>query len=233
MSDPVFLVFDTETTGLPVRAPKGEPPIPADDPRQPRLCSFSAVIADEFGNEIEAHSFLVKPEGWTMADFDAIAVAEGKTPASQINGLTDDVLNEKGAPVSDVLDFYETQIKSGLITVAFNSIFDTKIMRGELRRAGRPDLFEETPNICVMRNLHPYGQEGLPIVRGFIKLREACDWFGFAHDGAHDALDDARAARMILARLIADGRLPEAKVHYARNPPARPDTAPAPQEAAE
>lgn len=214
--DPKFLILDTETTGL------SNFKLPADDPSQPRLAAAAFILADETGAEIEAVKHYVKPDGWEMP-----------AEAFAINGLSTEFLDANGVPVLTVLDEYEAHIKGGLIVIGFNAQFDCKMMRAEFRRAGRPDLFEETPNICVMRNLHPYGQEGLPIVRGFIKLRDACDYFGIEQAAAHDALDDARVACRILARLIADGRLPEAKVHYARNPPARPDTAPAPQEAAE
>lgn len=214
--DPKFLILDTETTGL------FDFKLPADDPSQPRLAAAAFILADETGAEIKAVKHYVKPDGWEMP-----------AEAFAINGLSTEFLDANGVPVLTVLDEYEAHIKGGLIVIGFNAQFDCKMMRAEFRRAGRPDLFEETPNICVMRSLHPYGQEGLPIVRGFVKLREACAYFGIEQAAAHDALDDARAARRILARLIADGRMPEAKVHYARNPPARPDATPAPQEAAE
>lgn len=203
-AEPKFLVIDTETTGL------FNFKLPADDPSQPRLAAAAFILANEAGEEIEAVKHYVKPEGWEMP-----------AEAFAINGLSTEFLDANGVPVLTVLDEYQAHIEGGLIVVSFNAQFDCKVMRAEMRRAGRPDLFEETPNICVMRNLSPYGKEGLPIMRGFVKLREACEWFGFDQGEAHDALHDARAARQILARLIADGRLPEAKVHYAKNPPVK------------
>lgn len=218
--EPKFLVFDTETTGLPVRVARGEPPVPADDPRQPRLASFAAIIADESGHEIGRQKFYVRPEGWTMAEFDARAIAEGKKPASEINGLTDAFLNENGLPVSEVLDFYSAQIASGLIAVAFNAIFDTKVMRGELRRAGLPDLFEQTRNICVMKAQDAYASRGLCMSSpGFVKLATALEFHGIVNDNPHDAMGDAEGAQKLLARLIADGLLPEPRINYAKIQP--------------
>lgn len=199
-----FLVIDTETTGL------FDFKQPADAEGQPRLAAVAFILADEAGGELVAMTHYVKPDGWEMP-----------AEAFAINGLSTEFLDANGVPVATVLDEYEALVKAGLIVVAFNAQFDAKVMRAEMRRAGRPDLFEETPNICVMRNLAPYGKEGMPIMRGFIKLVEACGYFGFAHDGAHDALHDAQAARQILARLIADGRLPDARVHYAKNQPVK------------
>ena len=204
-----YFVFDTETTGLPVRGSKGTPPVPADDPRQPRLASFAGIICDEEGNAIERHRWLVRPDGWTMAEFDARAVADGKLPASSINGLTDDVLNAGGVSVSGILDFYEAQIAAGLIFVAFNAQFDTKIMRGELRRAGRRDHFDNTASICVMNAMDAYAGDGLACMRGFVKLQVCRKFFDIPSAGdAHEAMADAEDARWLLARLIADKRLP-------------------------
>jgi DNA polymerase-3 subunit epsilon len=208
---PTFLVLDTETTGL------FDFKKPADDPSQPRLAAVAFIICDAAGEEIEAVRHLVKPDGWTMPP-----------EAQAINGLSTDILDANGVPVLTVLDEYEAHIKGGLIVIGFNAQHDAKMMRAELRRAGRPDLFEETPNVCVMRALKPYKDEGLELRGGFVKLKVACDYFGIPLDEAHEAMADAQAARQILARLIRDGRLPEAKVHYAKTPPVK-----AAQEAAE
>lgn len=204
---PKYIVFDTETTGLFLFRDKetGEP-VPADDPRQPRMASFAAILTDENGEEIERVKRFIKPDGWTI---------DG-TYAAEVNGLTDAFLTENGVPVSEVLDIWSGWIADGLIATAFNAQFDCKMMRAELRRAGRDDLFEQTPNVCLMRNLAPYGAEGLCISRGFVKLAEVCEHFKIANEDAHDAMSDANAAMHILKRLIADDRMPEPKVHLAK-----------------
>lgn len=211
-----YLCFDTETSGLPPRAPRGAPPIPADDPRQPRMASFAAIFADAGGHELARRKIYVRPEGWTMAAFDEMARHEGKTPASAINGLTDDFLNENGEPVANALAVYSRAIDAGLIVVAHNAIFDKKIMRGELRRAGMPDLFEQTKSICTMKAQDPYAARGLCMSSpGFVKLQVACDFHGVVLENAHDAMADTEAVRALLEILIADGLLPEPRIDYA------------------
>ena len=202
-----YVVFDTETTGLFLFRDKatGEP-VPADDPRQPRMASFAAILADEKGEEVDRHKFFIKPDGWTI---------DG-TYAAKVNGLSDEFLTEKGVPVAEVLNLWEGWIDQGLIVAAFNAQFDCKMMRAELRHAARSDLFDATKNICLMRALDPYGAEGLCINRGYVKLEVACEHFKIANDDAHDAMSDAQATLEILKRLIADERLPEPKVHLAK-----------------
>jgi DNA polymerase-3 subunit epsilon len=217
---PVYVVFDTETTGLFQFKDKatGEP-IPADAPGQPRMASCAFIECDITGAPIAEKKFFVAPQGWTMAEFDAIAIADGKTPASEINGLTDEFLNEHGQAVAVVLDQWNAYVDAGMAFCAFNAQFDQKMMRAELRRAGLPDRFEETRNSCLMRSLAPYGKEGLMIQRGLVKLAVACVHFGIVNDEAHDAMGDARAAQKLLEILLRDGRLIEPKVHYAAVPP--------------
>lgn len=201
-----FAVFDTETTGLFLFREKwtGEV-VPADDPRQPRMASFAVILADATGRALDRRKVFIKPEGWSI---------DG-TDAGRVNGLTDAFLHEHGLPVAHTLDIWNACIDRGLSAVAFNAQFDCKMMRAELRRANRPDRFEETHNICVMRALAPYAAEGLAMRQGRVKLSVACEFFGIVNENAHDAMSDAEAARAILERLIRDGRLPESRVHYA------------------
>ena len=210
-----FIVFDTETTGLPPRAAKGAPPIPATDPRQPRLASFGAIIADEQGKEISRVKKFIKPEGWTMEYFTQLCRDQGIKAAVDIHGLTDDILNTQGVPVQGVLDYYSRSILRPLIPVAFNAVFDLKIMRGELRRAGMDDLFEQSPNICAMKALDPFGADGLCIRNGFVKLSEAAEFFGIPLDN-HEVMSDTNAACKLLEIIIAAGHLPEATIKRAK-----------------
>lgn len=202
-----FAVFDTETTGLfQFRDRRTNQPVPADAPGQPRLASFAVIFADQLGRSISGEKIFVQPDGWSI---------DG-TEAGRVNGLTDEFLNEHGRPVAEVLDLWNAVVDRGLAATAFNAQFDCKMMRAELRRANRPDRFEETRNICVMRALDPYAQRGLCMTRpGFVKLAVACEFFGIVNENAHDAMADAEAARAILQILIRDQLLPEARVHYA------------------
>jgi len=215
-----YVVFDTENNGLfEYKDPITKVSIPADAPGQPRLASICVIIADQNGEEIERKTTYIRPDGWSMHDNDEKSREKNKPTASEVNGLTDEFLQEHGVPVREVLDEWHSYVDRGLVMVAYNAQHDNKQMRAELRRAGMDDRFEETPNSCLMRSLKPYKEHGLPVAGfGMVKLSKACEFFGIKLDNAHDAEADTEAALEILKVLLRDGNLIEPKVHYAAKP---------------
>lgn len=206
-----ILIIDTETNGL------FDFKQPADAPGQPRLAHLAMIHADLDGDVLWREDFYIRPDGWSMT-----------AEASAINGLTDEFLIANGVPVAAALESYAAAIQSGSVVVAFNAQYDTKVMRGEFRRLGWPDLFEQTPNICVMRPMTALCRIPNPNRGGlkFPNLTEALEHFGHAFDGAHRALNDAEGARIIYRELKARDLLPEARVHYAKEKPEKPSPAP-------
>lgn len=197
----MYLTFDTETTGL------FDFKQPADAEGQPRLCSFAAIIQDAKGEEIDRAQWLIKPDGWSI---------DG-TKAGEVNGHTDAELEAEGIPVRDVLGYWTEMISEGMIAAAFNAEFDCKVMRAELRRAGLDDLFEQTPQTCIMRGLKPYQDQGLAMKRGqYVSLADACAFFELDQAEAHKAMSDTEDAAKILRILIRDGNVIPPKVHYAK-----------------
>lgn len=199
-----YAVVDIESSGL------FDFSKPADADGQPRLANLALItLKDDLSTDLVVNLF-VKPDGWEMSK-----------EAIGIHGLTMDFLNEKGIPVSAVLDAYVAAVTDGYVIAAFNAQYDTKIMRGELRRADRPDLFEQTPNICVMRALTNVCQIPRATGRGykFPKLVEACRHFEIEQPEEHTALGDATVTAELLRRLAEMNLLPEPEVHYAKERP--------------
>lgn len=207
-----YVVFDTESNGLfKFKDKETGKSVPADADGQPRLAAVAFIIADETGQPLGRIKRYVKPDGWSMLDHG--------TEASDINGLTDDFLADHGVPVTDVLDLWDEFVNKGLIAAAYNAQHDCKHMRAELRRAGRDDRFEQTPNTCLMRAMKAYkGHPGLALNSfGTCKLRVAAEFFELGNFDWHQVDADAEAALLVLQRLIADGNVIEPKVHYAKN----------------
>lgn len=197
----MYAIVDTETSGLFNFA------LPADAEGQPRLAHLAMIFVGENLQEESIVDLLVKPDGWTMPP-----------EVAAINHLPNELLLEKGLPVAHVLQAYTDAVDCGRIIVAFNSQYDTKIMRGELRRAGMDDRFERTPNICVMRALTDICK--IPKANGkgykFPKLAEAMTAFNIKQDGAHTAGGDARSALELFRVLKNSGRCPEPSVTFAK-----------------
>jgi DNA polymerase-3 subunit epsilon len=213
-----FLIFDTETSGLPDFS------APADDPNQPRVAEFAGyrVTADNPDDDNVAQildaqpfTYLVAPDGWEM-----------QPGAIAVNGLTTDYLMLHGQPIRGLLDWYVAQILEGCIMCAFHAQHDLKMMRGELRRAGMEDLFEQTPNICLMRSAW---RKEIGMVKadgsrkGFPKLSDALAHFALPAEAVpHRAQGGAFAALGVFMGLHKIGMLLDPEVHYAKNRPTPP-----------
>ena len=181
------LAIDTETTGLP-RYDR-----PADDPSQPRIYSLGYVLFDPEapdGADIAVYD-LVKPDGWTVP-----------AEAAAIHGLTTELLLEKGIPIREALDrFLVAHVLADQLT-GFNTNFDLKLLRGELRRCGLQDGYGALPVLDVLHQVRPYckiapthamhraGRHYSKTPK-LLEAYEIC--LGKAHQGAHNALGDATA----------------------------------------
>ena len=209
-----YVCLDVETTGL------FDFSKPADAEGQPRLAHLALIYLDSEFNVERDYDVLIKPDGW-MIDAGAAAV----------NGLTVERLLADGIPIAQVLLEYTKAIETGRVVLAFNAQFDTKVMRGELRRAGMDDMFMKTRNICVMRAMTDVCQ--IPYANGragfkFPKLAEALAHIGEmpVTEGAHTAMVDALGALAIARWLRTNQMLPEPGIHLAKK---RPDLVPTPR----
>lgn len=197
----MYLIIDTETSGLfDFRAP-------ADAEGQPRLASVAMLFCDDKLRLVAAHSMLVRPDGWEMP-----------AEAEQINGLSTEFLRDNGECVDLALEAYAGAIEDGYVVVAHNAQYDTKVMRGEFRRVGRPDLFAQTRKVCTMQALTDICAIPSPRGRGFKwpKLSEAVERvLKREHVNAHGCLADAMACLDLARWLDAQGRLPSPAVGLA------------------
>ncbi len=190
-----YVIIDTEGNGL------FDFKRPADAEGQPRLASLAMIFLGDYREMFpveRVQTFLIKPDGWVMS--------EG---AEAVNGLSTDHLTAHGVPVRDALVAWTAAIEAGYVAVAYNAQHDLKQIRAELRRAGMPDLFERTPNICAMRALT--GVCKIPKATGkgykFPKLAEAMAHFKLPQSGAHTAAGDAHSCLMLFRKAMELGML--------------------------
>ena len=115
----MYLIFDTETTGLPKR---WDAPI-TDTDNWPRCIQIAWQLHDAMGNCIENHDYLVKPEGFNIP-YDA----------EKIHGISTELAQEQGIPLTEVLEKFNIALAKTKFVVGQNVGFDLNIMGAEFIR---------------------------------------------------------------------------------------------------
>ena len=115
----MFLIFDTETTGLPKR---WKAPI-TDTDNWPRAIQIAWQLHDSMGNCLEHQDYLIKPEGFNIP-YDA----------EKIHGISTELAQEKGIPLEEALLKFNEALSKSKFVVGQNVGFDLNIMGCEYFR---------------------------------------------------------------------------------------------------
>ena len=117
----MYLIFDTETTGLPKR---WDAPI-TDSNNWPRCVQIAWQLHDAFGKIIEHQDFLITPDGYNIP-YDA----------EKVHGISTALAEAEGIPLADLLHRFNTVLSKTTFIVGQNLKFDINIMGAEFHRAG-------------------------------------------------------------------------------------------------
>lgn len=117
----MYLIFDTETTGLPRN---WTAPI-SDTDNWPRCIQIAWQLHDAMGNLIEHQDYLVKPDGFNIP-YDA----------ERIHGISTELAQAQGIPLSEVLEKFNAALSKAKFIVGQNVGFDVNIMGCEFYRLG-------------------------------------------------------------------------------------------------
>jgi len=126
----MYLIFDTETTGLPKR---WDAPI-TDTDNWPRCIQIAWQLHDDMGNCIEHQDYLIQPEGFNIP-YDA----------EKIHGISTELAQEQGAPLVDVLEKFNQALAKTKFVVGQNVKFDLNIMGAEFVRENIANQLQELP----------------------------------------------------------------------------------------
>ena len=126
----MYLIFDTETTGLPKR---WDAPI-TDTDNWPRCIQIAWQLHDEMGNCIEHQDYLVKPEGFNIP-YDA----------EKIHGISTELAQEQGVLLSEVLEKFNIALSKTKFVVGQNVKFDLNIMGAEFVREDLANQLQDLP----------------------------------------------------------------------------------------
>lgn len=175
----MFLIFDTETTGLPkdYKAPV------TDSENWPRLVQLAWQLHDVSGKLLSRGNLIVKPEGFTIP-----------FGSAKIHGITTERATAEGHLLSEVLEQFEQDLAKADYVMGHNVEFDINIVGAELFRKDRPyeplttiksiDSQRESTEFCAI----PGGRGGKfkwpQLIELYTKLFG--EGFGDAHDAAYD-----------------------------------------------
>jgi len=117
----MYLIFDTETTGLPKR---WGAPI-SDTDNWPRCIQIAWQLHDDMGKLIEHQDYLVKPEGFNIP-YDA----------ERIHGISTELADAEGVALAEVLEKFNIALSKTKFIVGQNLGFDINIVGCEFYRLG-------------------------------------------------------------------------------------------------
>ena len=118
----MFLIFDTETTGL----PKNDNAPLTDFDNWPRMVQLAWQIHDDQGRFVENHNYLVQPEGFEMP-----------IAAKMVHGISTEHAMKYGKPLNEVLDIFMQSAAKAKYLVGHNIKFDLNVLGCEFLRSGR------------------------------------------------------------------------------------------------
>ncbi|GGH35865.1 DNA polymerase III subunit alpha [Mangrovimonas yunxiaonensis] len=187
----MYLIFDTETTGLPKR---WDAPI-TDTDNWPRAIQIAWQLHDEMGRCVEHQDYLIQPEGFNIP-YDA----------EKIHGISTELAQEQGVPLAEVLEKFHVAISKAKFIVGQNVGFDVNIMGCEFFREDVANTLQELPvlDTCTEHTAQlckiPGGRGGKFKLPTLTELHEFLFNKPFAE--AHNATADVEATTRCFLELI-------------------------------
>ena len=192
----MYLIFDTETTGLPKR---WNAPL-SDSENWPRCIQIAWQIHDAKGEVVAHEDYLIQPDGFTIP-FDS----------EQVHGISTALAEDQGIPLEEVLEKFHRALDQVDYVVGHNVSFDRNIMGAEYLRSGLADVLEgkavvdtcteETATLCQL----PGGRGGK------FKLPTLSELYHFlfqeSFEEAHNATADVEATSRAFLELLRKDEL--------------------------
>jgi DNA polymerase-3 subunit alpha len=187
----MYLIFDTETTGLPKR---WDAPI-TDSDNWPRCIQIAWQLHDDMGQLIEHQDYLVKPEGFNIP-YDA----------ERIHGISTELADADGITLAEVLQKFNIALGKAKFIVGQNLGFDVNIMGAEFYRMGVDSPMASMPVLDTCTEVTasllklPGGRGGKFKLPTLTELHEYLFNVPFAE--AHNATADVEATTRCFLELI-------------------------------
>jgi len=188
----MYLIFDTETTGLPrdYNAPMSE----VDN--WPRLVQIAWQLHDAKGNLLSNHNYIIRPEAFTIP-----------YNAEKVHGISTNRALAEGHDLKQILGIFEGDIQQATFLVGHNIEFDINVVGSEYHRAKATmpltapqlDTKDLSTEFCAL----PGGRGGKFKWPTLTELHQKL--FGKGFGDAHDAAYDVDATARCFFGLITQG----------------------------
>lgn len=133
----MYLVFDTETTGLPI---SWEAPI-SDVDNWPRIVQLAWEAFDISGRKTGARSSVIRPDGFKIPK-----------EAERIHGISTLIATRTGVPVTEALDAFVEALSKASVVVAHGFKYDSRVVGAEFYRLGIRHQFRGKTHVCTMED---------------------------------------------------------------------------------
>jgi len=198
----MFLIYDTETTGLPKN---WNAPL-TDSENWPRMVQISWQVHDKNGELIEVKNYIIKPEGYEIP----YAVVK-------VHGITTERANKQGVDLTFVLKEFNKALKKCEFVVGHNIGFDNNIIGAEFIRKGIKTKLDKYPIVDTKDDSVQYCALPKPRGNGFKwpKLGELHQkLFGEEFAEAHNAAADVEATARCFLELVRLEIIPTRKIKF-------------------
>lgn len=186
----MFLIFDTETTGLPKR---DNAPVSEVD-NWPRVVQIAWQLHDETGELTGNHNVIIRPDGFEIP-----------YSAEKVHGISTERAKTEGIPLDEALALFKHSLDQTKVLVGHNIRFDMNALGAEFIRIGIESSFLELKQVCTMRSSTDHLQ--LPGGRGGkFKPPKLMELYEFLFQGqfieAHNAAADVEATTRCFLELL-------------------------------
>ena len=187
----MYLIFDTETTGLPKN---WKAPI-TDVDNWPRCVQIAWQLLDDMGELIEDQNYLIRPDNFEIP-----------YESQKIHGISTELALEDGEPLDEVLEKFNLSLEKSSFVIGHNIDFDVNVIGCEFYRQQIKSCLssiklldtctEDTALLCKL----PGGRGGKYKFPTLVELHEFL--FDASFKQAHNATADVEATARCFLELI-------------------------------
>tara|TARA_B110000971_G_scaffold72613_1_gene74551 strand:- start:8926 stop:13371 length:4446 start_codon:yes stop_codon:yes gene_type:complete len=198
----MYLIFDTETTGLPK---KFNAPI-TDLDNWPRCVQIAWQLHDYDGKLIEHNDFLIVPDGYDIP-----------YQSEKIHGISTALASTKGESLKEVLNSFKNVLAKTKVLIGQNLKFDLNIVGSEFHRLGLDNQWLKMPvlDTCTEKSALlcklPGGRGGKFKYPTLSELHDCL--FKVPFKEAHNATADVEATARCFFELIRKGSFQQSDLY--------------------